>query len=175
MCDLARKGIEIDRPERQVRIDRLTLDSYDEKYCEGTLSVTCSEGTYVRSIIHDMGMALGCGGVMTALERTSANGFTIDRCITLEDLERMRDEDRLEEAVIPIEKVFGDYPEIRLTQKQSEHYRNGVRQSVGQFGINADDSLYRVYSHEGYFFGLGKAEAAAGVLRVYKNLGGGKQ
>ena len=172
LYDLARQGIEIERPTRQVTISSLTLDSFDPEKGEGTLSISCSEGTYIRSIIHDMGQLLGCGAVMTSLVRTSANGFTLDRCITLDELQKLRDEERIESAVTPIEELFLDYPKIVLNEKQSALYKNGVKQSLSQFPVNDTDDLYRVYYYNSTFVGIGRADRQDNILRVYKNLGG---
>ena len=172
LYDLARQGIEVERPSRQVTVTSLTLESFDPKKGEGTLSIACSEGTYIRSIIHDMGQLLGCGAVMTSLVRTSANGFTLDRCITLDELQKLRDEDKLDGVFTPIEELFSDYPKIDLDEKQSALYKNGVKQPLSQFPINDKDDLYRVYYYNGIFAGIGRADRQDGILRVHKNLGG---
>ncbi|MEG1943594.1 MAG: tRNA pseudouridine(55) synthase TruB [Angelakisella sp.] len=78
LYDLARAGKEIDRPCRTVSIYTLELVSYDEATRQGVLDIACSKGTYVRTIIHDIGTALGCGGVLTALRRTETLGYKLD-------------------------------------------------------------------------------------------------
>ena len=172
LYELARKGIEAERPRRQVKITRLELDCFDRQRGEGILTVSCSEGTYIRSIIHDMGELLGCGAAMTSLVRTSANGFPLEKCITLEKLEQLRDEDKLDTIITPVEELFTDYPKIVLNEKRSALYKNGVKQSLSQFPINDENDLYSVYYYNSIFAGIGKADRENGVLRVYKNLGG---
>ena len=83
---LARQGIEIEREPRPVHIGRLELASFDEKEQRGTLAVACSKGTYIRALIEDIARAAGTLGVMTALRRTKACGFTVRAAVTLEDL-----------------------------------------------------------------------------------------
>ena len=75
-----------------------------------TIEVLCSKGTYIRSLIDDIGAALGCGAVMTSLCRTQAMGFTLDRCVTLDELQRRRDENEgFSDILISLEEIFDNY------------------------------------------------------------------
>ncbi len=124
LYDLARQGIEVERTARAITVDGLVLESYDETSREGVVSIACSKGTYIRTIINDIGEALGCGGIMTSLVRTSSGGFTLDDCFTLEEIQRARDEGRLEELILPIERVFVTLPKLRLNEVQTRMYRS---------------------------------------------------
>lgn len=88
LYDLARQGVEIKREPCKVEIKELTLSDYNESTNEYTIDVLCSKGTYIRSLIDDIGKSLGCGATMTALCRTRAMGFTLDDCTTIDTLQR---------------------------------------------------------------------------------------
>lgn len=171
LYDLARQGIEVERTPREIQVDDLVLESYDKASREGVLSITCSKGTYIRTIISDIGDALGCGGIMTSLVRTSSGGFTLGDCFTFEDIQLARDEDRLEELILPIERVFADLPRLRLNEAQTKMYRNGVKLDLARVrSIRDDNDTYAVYGFDGGFIGTALADRENGLLRVGKNL-----
>lgn len=172
LYDLARKGIEVERPEREVEVSRLELLEFDEKTGAGTLEMSCSKGTYVRSVIHDMGQALGCGAAMTSLVRTFSNSFSLEECVTLEELERLRDEERLQEILKPVEKMFLTLPKISLSEKKTIMYKNGVKLILDRLSAEKDAERLRVYGFDGEFIGIGKPDKKENVLRVLKNLNG---
>lgn len=98
LVDLARKGVEVERKPRFVNI--MDIDIAKIELPRVTMTVTCSKGTYIRTLCHDIGQKLGCGAAMESLIRTRVGRFKIEDAITLEQLEKFRDEDRLEEVVI---------------------------------------------------------------------------
>lgn len=172
LYDLARKGIEVERQPREAEITSLTLDEYDAERREGVLSVTCGKGTYIRTIISDIGERLGCGGVMTSLVRTSSGGFTLDDCYTLEEIQRAADEGRAEQLILPTDRVFSALPKIRLGEAQTKMYRNGVKLDISRIrDIRPETDEYAVYGFDGAFIGTARAERSSGLLRVGKNLG----
>lgn len=170
LYDLARKGIEVERPEREVEINRLVLLEFDEEKGEGTLEISCSKGTYVRSVIHDMGQALGCGAAMTSLVRTLSNSFSLEECVTLEELEKLRDEENLQEILKPVEKMFLTLPKISLSEKKTFMYKNGVKLMLDRLSAEEDAERFRVYGFDGEFIGIAKPDREENVLRVLKNL-----
>ncbi len=172
LYDLARKGVEVERPSREVEVSRLELLDFDEKNGSGTIELSCSKGTYIRSIIHDMGQILGCGATMTSLVRTYSNGFSIDECVTLEQLEKLRNENRLQETVKSVEKMFLDLPKVQLSSKKTVMYKNGVKLILDRLDISDDIDMLRVYGAEGEFIGIAKTDRTENVLRVLKNLSG---
>ena len=89
LYDLARQGVVVEREPRPVTVFSLELLEYDEGTCSGSLEISCSKGTYIRTLINDVGDTLGCGGVMTSLVRTKACGFSLEDCVTLEDLQKL--------------------------------------------------------------------------------------
>lgn len=98
LVDLARKGIEVERQPRFVNIMAIDIDKVDLPRV--TMTVTCSKGTYIRTLCHDIGQKLNCGAAMESLVRTRVGRFKIEDAITLAELEKLRDEERLEEVVI---------------------------------------------------------------------------
>lgn len=154
---LARQGIEVERPKREITIHS-SIVSHDDKNHEYTIDVECSSGTYIRSLISDIGEKLGCGAVMTALVRTKANGFSLDDCITLEELQKLQEENRVEEFVIPVEKALSSYREISVTPAQAKRFANG-----GELGLNrlkepleTKGEYIRVNSPDNEFIGIGE-------------------
>lgn len=171
LYDLARQGIEVERTPREIEISSLSLVDYDEEKREGVLEIGCSKGTYIRTIINDIGEKLGCGGIMTSLVRTSSGGFTLNDCFTFDEIQNARDEERLEELILPIERVFEKLPKIRLGEAQSRMYRNGVKLDLERVRDVRDEAdTYAVYAHEVGFIGTAVADRENGVLRIGKNL-----
>ncbi len=171
LYELARQGIEVERTAREIEVDGLRLESYNQETREGTLYISCSKGTYIRTIINDIGEKLGCGGIMTSLVRTSSGGFTLDDCYTFEQIQQAKDEDRLEELILPIERVFKKLPKLKLGEAQTRMYRNGVKLDLARiYNIRDDADTYAVYGNDGVFIGTAHADRENGILRVGKNL-----
>lgn len=155
LYDLARKGIEVEREPRTVRIYQLNLLSYDEENKSGTLDISCSKGTYIRTLIHDLGEALGAGGVMTSLTRTEAAGFSLQDCLTFQDVEELLRTDSLAKRVLPVEQVFKTYPAIHLNPVQSRKFLNGVRLDLNRVTYPQGGGVTcRVYDDQDDFLGL---------------------
>lgn len=164
---LARKGFEVERQAREVTIHALELTEAlpDGEY---ELFVRCSKGTYIRSLIADLGEALGPGAVMTALRRTEANGFTIENAFTEEALRADP-----AAALLPFDFPFAAYPAVSVTEKQSVRFANGGALSAGRLKTDLAAGRCRVYSPAGVFLGLGEfGEGEEGpVLRVLRVTG----
>lgn len=120
---LARKGQEIERQPRQVTIHALTLDAC--ALPEFTLTITCSAGTYIRSLAHDLGEQLGCGAHLVALTRTATGRFDLAHSVTLEQLRALAEADRLAEALLPPDMAVMALPEITLTPAMESAVRYG--------------------------------------------------
>ena len=163
LYDLARQGIEVEREQRPVHISAIRLTDAAENEYE--IEVHCSKGTYIRSLISDIGEKLGTGAVMTALRRIKANGVSIDSCHTLSKLEKMKQEGRLSEALMPVDS-FIKYPEIRVTAPQAKRFSNGGGLDTGRFGGKKEPGLYNVYSPEGRFLGIGEIDEERTELKV---------
>ncbi|MDO5560442.1 MAG: tRNA pseudouridine(55) synthase TruB [Oscillospiraceae bacterium] len=169
LYELARQGIEVERKPRTITVLSLELENYDEKQRTGTLSIKCSKGTYIRTIIHDIGSILGCGAMMTGLVRTESNGFCLGGCYTIDQVEDYVRDQRISDILIPVERAFETLPEKKLDETQTKAYKNGVKIPVAEAGISDSDAdrKYRIYSSDGSFLGL--AQVTDGLLRVYKN------
>lgn len=172
LYDLARQGIEVEREKREVEIKSLELADCNENENEYTIDVLCTKGTYVRTLIDDIGRALGCGAVMTSLVRTYAMGFTLDDCKTLAQLQLLKDSGAgFESVLLPLEKALGAYDKVVVSPAQSNRFKNGGALDLVRVKkqLNADE-IYRVYSSDGDFLGLGKAvETQLKVEKLFVN------
>ncbi len=168
LYDLARKGIEIEREQRKITIEKLEI--YDFDGTEFSMDVTCSAGTYIRSLCDDIGKVLGCGAVMTKLRRTEANGFSIENSVTLEELEKLVSENKTESAITSVEKALMSYPEITVTKPQANRFHNGGALGYERLHGNFPVGIYRVYSPERKLLGLGEISEEKGDLCVRRVL-----
>lgn len=174
LCDLARQGVEVEREARLVCIHRLEFLVCDPATQTYTIDVSCSKGTYIRTLIADIGAVLGCGAVLTALRRTEAAGYTLNDCVTLEEVQRCADADRLPGLLQPVSSAFGALAQVRLTQAQDRLFRNGVRLDTARLaffegGTRLDrtpEGNLAVYSSEGTFLGI--ARPVGDELRLVK-------
>jgi tRNA pseudouridine55 synthase len=152
---LARRGKEIDREPRPVAIDTIDIVSWQSP--DLTLEVRCSPGTYIRSLAHDLGQALGCGAHLRCLQRTASGAFTLEMCHTLEALERPG---YLEAALLPPQAALGAMPITRLTPEQEQAVRYG--QAVELPFAEASDGLLQARDHQGRLVGVLQQQSSAG-------------
>ena len=169
LYDLARKGVEVERKPRIITVYELELLSFDEDSQVGKLRVKCSKGTYIRTLIDDIGRELGAGAVMTALRRTTACGFEIKNALSLDEIKKLSQNGELENKLMSTESLFGDYPELYVTDAQAKRFYNGgeldcSRTRLADSNI-ADGSIYRIKG-SGKFLGLGIIKE--GSIKVYK-------
>ncbi len=153
LYDLARQGIEVERQPRTIFIEEIKLNGFDEESQTGEMFISCSKGTYIRTIIHDIGEKLGCGGIMTALVRNSSSGFKLSDCLSFEDVISLKEQNKLEDRIIPIERAFECLEKIILTNEQTVMYKNGVKLDINRIDVNVSDNKYRVYSNDDRFLG----------------------
>ena len=154
LCDLARAGKEVERKARPVEIYEIQIEEIHLPRVR--MTVSCSKGTYIRTIIHDLGEALGAGGVLTSIERTSSSGYDISQSHTLDEIQTLVDSGKsVEDIMLSIDSAFEEYEKIVLNQKHTRLYKNGVRLRDEQVGVSPDKSLYRVYGFDNEFLGLG--------------------
>lgn len=131
LYDLARQGIEVERKPREIEVYKIELLSFDESSQSGRLVISCSKGTYIRTICHDLGQKLGCGAVMTALRRTRAAGFSLDDCITIEEAQKLSDHEILKKSILPIGRVFSFMDRLVLNRRKAELFLSGVKLDAG--------------------------------------------
>jgi tRNA pseudouridine55 synthase len=159
LYDLAREGKEVEREPRKVTVYSLNIEKFEEG--EGVITVSCTKGTYVRTLIHDIGMEIGTGAVMTALQRTRSNGFSVEDCRKLTELREIFDTapEKLKQFLMPIDRLFDCYPNAYLDEKQTEMFKNGA-------ALNADlvrfdkiyNGLYSLYDSSGRMVALVKIQ-----------------
>lgn len=160
LYELARKGAEVERKPRAVTIFALELLGQTGKN-EYALRVRCSKGTYIRTLCHDIGAVLGCGGAMSALERTMAAGFTLSEAVTLEQVQAQK-----EALLRPTDSLFRSYGAYHIADAETERRcrcGNPIRSDV-------ENGIYRVYGRDGSFLALSRAEG--GVLTAIRNFFG---
>ena len=160
LYELARKGAEVERKPRAVTIFALELLGQTGKN-EYALRVRCSKGTYIRTLCHDIGAVLGCGGAMSALERTMAAGFTLSEAVTLEQVQAQK-----ETLLRPTDSLFRSYGAYHIADAETERRcrcGNPIRSDV-------KNGIYRIYGMDGSFLALSRAEA--GVLTAIRNFFG---
>lgn len=172
LYDLARQGIEVERESRKVTVYGITLLDFDESTQSGSLEISCSKGTYVRTVIDDMGRLLKTGAVMTDLRRTQACGFSVDECISLDEAKRLAETGRLESALHSVESLFDTYNIIKISQAQSKRFSNGGALDLNRTVLKnqnvRDKTIFRVSDTNGGFIGLGIVDAENRLLKIYK-------
>ena len=155
LYDLARRGITVEREARPVTIHALTVTPTDTP-TDYLLDVTCSAGTYIRTLCADLGQALGCGAVMATLERTLAGGFGLSDAHTLEELEAMS-EDARRAALLETESLFATLPAVHLPAFYERLYRSGCEIYQKKIGTHLEiGTRVRVCNADGKFFALGE-------------------
>ena len=195
LYELARKGIEVERPARDIYISEIELLELwhsersedfnlcaDERleepwvaslpqedslsavaYIHGnpyninkfTLRVVCSKGTYIRTLCHDIGETLGCGAVMSRLERTRVGTFTLNKAFTLEEVQKAAINGDIGKIIMPIDTLFQNYPALNLDETNTRKCKNGALCHVGEIKTGK----YRAYSPEGEFLAFGEVES----------------
>lgn len=172
LYDLARQGIEVERESRKVTVYKLELLSFDESTQCGKLEISCSKGTYVRTIIDDIGKELKTGAVMTSLRRTVACGYDISECITLEKAKQLVEENSLEDYVRSVESLFESYGYCAVSEAQARRFSNGGALDIDRTYLKTievnDGDIFRVKDRENKFLGLGKVDLENRLLKIYK-------
>ena len=146
LYELARKGKEVERKPRPVTIHALTLEAQIAPD-EFVIRVRCSKGTYVRTLCHDIGQALGCGGTMSSLRRTMAAGFTLEQAVSLDTVQNS--EDRIS-LLLKVDAYFSEYPALTVAGSAEKKLRNGMTLVMPQL----EPGQYRVYGESGEFIAL---------------------
>lgn len=152
LYELARKGIEVEREGRLIKIINIEDIKIDNPYV--SMKVKCSKGTYIRSLCYDIGDNLGVGAAMTKLKRTKTSKFTEEDSININDI----NSDNINDFIISIEDALDSYDKLVVMNKYSRLLINGVRVFDRRF-TKEDfklEQLYRVYDEDGIFIGLGK-------------------
>ena len=160
LYDIARKGGTIECAPRPVTIHELKLLGREGE--DWLLDVRCSKGTYIRTLCHDIGQRLGCGGCMSALRRTEAGGFSVSGAVTIGEMQRLKDEGRAGERLLPVDTLFSRETACTASGEEERRIRCG-----NNYKTELPDGVYRVYGESGAFLMLGRAEA--GVMKTIKS------
>ena len=163
LYDLARQGVEVEREPRKVQIKELKI--YDFDGSSFSMDVTCSAGTYIRSLAFDIGESLGTGACLTSLRRTAANGFSIDKSLTLEEIEKHLENEDIEKYILPIENALKSYEAVTVSEAQGKRFRNGGELDLNRIQKDFCNSLYRIFAPDGSFLGLGEADTENNSLK----------
>ena len=151
---LARQGIEVEREARPVTIYRNDIVAFEGTRL--TLDIHCSKGTYVRTIAHDLGEALGCGAHVDALRRTKAGPYCEDDVATLEDIEQARTEHRIDDLLRPVASTVGQWPEVALTGAPAFYLKQGQPVLVPHAPTAGWVRLVEGTEDDGRFIGVGE-------------------
>ena len=160
LYELARRGESVERTPRKITVS--SIDIVDKDGTDYILNISCSKGTYVRTLCNDIGDALGCGACMSSLRRTRAGSFSVDEAHSLEDIEAAALEDRLSDIILPVDALFAPFPKLTVSESAAKRLKNG-----NVIKVSAEDGDYRVYSDSEEFLLLGRVED--GKLKTIKS------
>lgn len=174
LYELARAGKEVERKARPVEILEIRVDKIELPRV--TMTVTCSKGTYIRTLCYDIGRKLGCGGCMESLTRTQVSGFCLEESLTLSQIEALRDEGTLGERILAVDKVFENYPAIVMKPEFDKLVHNGnpfLRNQGMESSVTVDGPV-RVYDSENHFIGVYEPDRERNLLKPQMVFLGGK-
>ena len=160
LYDLARSGVEIERKSRAVTIKELEI--LGEEAGDYTLRVVCSKGTYIRTLVHDIGQRLGCGAALSSLRRTVAGNFSIEDAHTIDKIRELAEKGELDKIILPVDTLFEEYPAVKLSERQLKKCLCG-----NSFETSEKNGKYRVYDENGGFLMLGNVEN--GIMSTVKS------
>lgn len=177
LCDLAREGVEVERKARSVHIYDIEIMQMHMPLV--TMRVHCSKGTYIRTLCNDIGEKLGVGGMMKSLVRTRVSHFAIAESVTLAQVEAHRDGGTLDDVLLPVDRVFAEYPPLHVRDAAKKKLLNGNRLAWADFtAAPAADALagessaaatwFRVYDETGKFYGIYSCDAERGDFKSIK-------
>ena len=157
---LAREGREVERKARSITVDDINIESFSGEKC--VFTVKCSKGTYIRTLCHDIGAELGCGGCMSSLRRLSCGNHSIDNAHSLDSVVRTSDPSALEQLLIPVDTVFSEFDSIVLDSAGIEKLKNG-----NSIICHRSSGRYRIYDESGQFVSL--CDCESDKLKIVKN------
>lgn len=155
LYELAREGKEIERKARRVKI--LSVRILSVELPRVRVRVACSKGTYIRTLCHDIGEKLGCGGCMQELVRTRVGGFDLENTMTLSEIEKRRDDDTLMEQIVSVEDALCSYPLYVMKPEADKYVYNGNpfgKDAIHAGTASSDDMPVRVYDSKKHFIGI---------------------
>ena len=162
LYELARKGISVEREPRKITVYSIEVTDIDLPKNTVTILVSCSKGTYIRTLCEDIGKRLGCGAYMNTLVRTKSAGFTLKESFTVSELEKLKEEDALYRALLPLDSIFSGYKKIGLPEVLSKKVKNGVR--IRYKGAE-NGRMYRLYDENGRFLCISEGRDGELVMK----------
>ena len=171
LYELAREGIEVPREARKVEIHSIEIEELDILTGQVTITVGCSKGTYIRTLCHDIGEQLGCGGCMKSLLRTRAGEFHISKSLKINEIADKINEGNLDEYIKKADEMFAGYPGINVKQEFDKQLYNGNFLSANQIiqeDIDISAERIRVYDWQGNFVGLYEGRPDERIMKPYK-------
>lgn len=169
LCDLARAGVTVERKARPVTIYEIQVESVALPYV--TMTVSCSKGTYIRTLCHDIGQKLGCGAAMKSLVRLQAAGYRIEDAYRLDKLQEFKEAGTLKDVVTPIEHVFEVYPVLTAKPEFDIMLKNGNKMTLQQFQETVElqsGMKVRVRMSDGRFAAVYEYREDLGLFRPSK-------
>ena len=175
LYELARAGKEVERKARPVEILEIRVDKIDLPRV--TMTVSCSKGTYIRTLCYDIGRKLGCGGCMESLLRTRVSGFCLEDSLTLKQIEQLRDEGTLGNHILTVDEVFSGYPAVYMKPDFDKLVHNGNPFYFDQLQdkVSLDEELVRVYDSGQQFIGVYRPDKETKVFKPHKVFLGGRE
>jgi tRNA pseudouridine55 synthase len=152
---LARKNIPVEL--KPVEVSIYSIELLDLNGPEARILVHCSAGTYLRTVAHDLGIAMGCGAHLKTLRRTATGEFTIERAHTIEELEELARQGRLKEAVIPMARLLPEFPSEIVDSVTASHIRHGRDFRVSPFHVRPGSRYVKAITQDGDLIAIGEA------------------
>lgn len=169
LYELARKGETVERPSRMVTVYDMILEAFDEAEQTAVLTVACGKGTYIRTLLSDIGQRLGGDAVMTALTRTAACGYSLAQCLTFEEVAAAVADGSIADKLLPTDSLFSAYPKLHLNAAQERMFCNGVKLNLARLrDLQEGQDIYTVYSVQNGFLGTAAADWERQELRIGK-------
>lgn len=171
LYELARQGKEVERETRKVSIHDIKILDYSAADHEVRMSVDCGKGTYIRTLLHDIGITLGCGGTMKSLIRTRVGAFSSEDSLRLSEIEELVQSDRLSGYIIPVDEMFPDYGQIIIYEEYDKLIHNGNqfrKEHIKEITREKWEPFVRVYDSEGEFVGIYRFHPEEDSFRAVK-------
>lgn len=169
LYELARKGETVERPSRMVTVYDMILEAFDEAEQTAVLTVACGKGTYIRTLLSDIGQRLGGDAVMTALTRTAACGYSLAQCLTFEEVAAAVADGSIVDKLLPTDSLFSAYPKLHLNAAQERMFCNGVKLNLARLrDLQEEQDIYTVYGAQNGFLGTAAADWERQELRIGK-------
>lgn len=173
LYELAREGKEVPREARNVEIHSITVEELNMETKEAVIVVDCSKGTYIRTLCHDIGEKLLCGGCMKELTRIRSGEFELSKSLKLEEIEEKFREDVLSEHIIQVPDMFPDYTKVSVRKEFEKQLYNGNFLNIDQLEQKISDlsdmtDKVRIYDGENNFIGIYKYCPDEGMIKPYK-------